>query len=201
MIGVAAAAPCAGGIGVGGAIAAPTNTVAVASQPPVPQGASTQGAVAASSTISGDIGLKPRHPAALAAYAQAASTPGSSQYHNYLSLGQFNAEYAPSAASIAAVKRALTAGGLTVGSVSGDNLLVSFSGPVSDVTNMFHTGLRRYRLNGGREAFASTATAQLPASVAADVQNVSGRTTWFRPQSNRPVRMGPGAATAPTTSR
>ncbi len=187
VLGIAAAALCAGGVGASGAIAAAPRVVTVTPRPAVPQNATAQGAVTSSSAISGTVGLKPRHAAALSAYAQAVSTPGSSQYHHYLSLAQFNADYAPSAATVSAVEAALEAGGLKVGAVSGDNLLVSYSGTASKVTSTFHTGLKRYRLHGGREAYANTATAQLPASVASDVQNVSGLNDLVVPHADPPT--------------
>ena len=185
---------CTGALGMGAAAASAAPETAVMAKPQVPQGATSLGAVSSSSTISGDVGLNLRRPAALSAYASEASTPGSAEYHHYLSLQTFNAEYAPTTATVQAIESDLRAGGLTVGSVSPDNLIVSFSGSAAEVASAFHTTFGRFRLHGGRTAFANTAPAQLPASVASEVQSVTGLNNLVLPQAVPPAA-GTGKST------
>jgi len=59
------------------------------------------GAVAASSQVSFDLVLSLRNLAGAEALEAAVSTPGSAQFHQYLTDAQWEAQYSPSAASIA----------------------------------------------------------------------------------------------------
>jgi len=58
-------------------------------EPVPPAGAIVHGPVAAGRRLHVTVTLRPRSPAALAAYARAVSTPGSAWYHAYLTPAQF----------------------------------------------------------------------------------------------------------------
>src|SRR5271167_2500489 len=66
--------------------------------PTLPAGSSVVGPSDASATVTVDVALSPRDPAALDAFVQAVSTPGSPEYHHYLAPGQFAARFGPTAA-------------------------------------------------------------------------------------------------------
>ena len=153
--------------------AAPPLSV-IAPAPQLPTGSQTQGAVATSQGIAGAVSLKPRNPAALAAMASAVSTPGSPEYRQYLAPGQFAAQFGPTPATVAAVEQQLKANGLTITSVSSNNLLVEFSGSASKVETAFHTHLSHVRLHSGTTAITPTSSLQLPATIAGSVQTVVG---------------------------
>ncbi len=63
--------------------------------PILPAGAQRLAALPGSVPVRVTVTLQPRDPAALAAYAQAVSTPGSSFYHRYLTVSEFAQRFAP----------------------------------------------------------------------------------------------------------
>jgi hypothetical protein len=158
------------------------NTIMVSSQPALPNGAAAEGAVASTMTIRGDVGLIPRDGAELQSVAADASTPGNPDYHHFLTLGAFNASYAPSGQTVAQVETFLRSGGLRVESVSADNLLVSFTGSAAQAESTFHTALENYRLADGRQVYANTSSLYAPISVADSIQTVAGLSDLVVPQ-------------------
>ena len=68
---------------------------AVAGRPTVPAGAGALGAVPAGQVMSGDVGLAPRDPAALTAFAGAVSDPRSPMYRHYMPAGGFAGTFGP----------------------------------------------------------------------------------------------------------
>jgi subtilase family serine protease len=146
-------------------------------RPTIPAGSSNLGALAGSAQIDATVALTPTDPAALAAYAQAVSTPGSSVYHQYLSVAQFAQRFGATPSEIAAVRSSLAARGLTVGSVSANGLSVGIHGTASKVGGAFSTSFRRYRLKSGHEVFANTTAPTLASDLAGRVQGVFGLDT------------------------
>jgi hypothetical protein len=194
-----------GALGLGAATSEATTSGAVqtvAPHPQIPRGALTLGAVPASTTITGSVALKPADAAGLDSYATSVNTPGSPDYHHFLSLPQFTATYAPSAATVQAVENDLRAGGLTVNSVSADDLVINFSGSAPAVSSTFHTGgFERLQLQGGRNAYENASSATLPSAIAADVQGVIGLNDLVVPQADPPAatKTGGEAGTAQAT--
>jgi hypothetical protein len=179
--------------GAAPASARPAPLVSVQARPKVPSSARFLGAVRASKVVSGDVGLISRDPAGLKRYATEVSSPKSALYHQYLSLGAFDARFAPTRASVAAIESTLRAGGLQVKSVSSDGLLVRFTGSAAKVAATFHTSLAEYRLSTGREAFANTRPARLTSRVAPFIQTVAGLNNLVVPQGV-PIRRSASAA-------
>jgi subtilase family serine protease len=66
--------------------------------------------------------MAPRSASALAAYAEAVTTPGSPLYGHYLTVAQFARRFGASTSAIAKVKGALAARGVTVGAVTANRL-------------------------------------------------------------------------------
>jgi subtilase family serine protease len=85
---------------------------------------------------------------AAADYARAVSTPGSAQYGKFLSPTQFNAKFAPSAASVDAVKTWLRGQGLTVGHVPGNSKYVEAIGTLGQAAKAFGTSFAEYAVQG-----------------------------------------------------
>ena len=85
------------------------------------------------------VSSSPADPAALQAFVDAVSTPGSPQYRHYLATGQFAATFGPTAATVAAARAWLASVGLQVGPTSPDGLLI----PVSGTAGQMEQGLRR----------------------------------------------------------
>jgi hypothetical protein len=146
----------------------------VSAAPRLPLGARVLGYVASSTEESAAIALKLPDAAALTRFIDATTDPRSSQYHQYLSRGQFAKVFGPSEATIQAVKRELAGEGLRVTGVSSNGILVSFRGTAAQLEAAFHTGLVRIRMTGGTIGQATTTAARLPASIAGSVQAVVG---------------------------
>lgn len=162
--------------------------------PKLPAGARAQGALPRSSVISAMVALTPRDPAALAAYANSVSTPGSPDYHRYLSVAQFARRFGPTATQVAAVRAALQARGLRPGALAANRLTFNVSAPAGSMSQAFATSFERYRVAGGRTAFANTSAPALPASISGLVQGVVGLDSLQVPHpaglaESRPGRM------------
>lgn len=74
------------------------------------------------------VALRPRDPAALAKAATAISTPGSPEFHRYLSVAQFAARFGAPRAALDAVSGVLRAHGLHVAPAGANRLSVTVSG-------------------------------------------------------------------------
>ncbi len=133
--------------------------------------------LAAGERVGAQVWLTPRNAAQLDALALAVSDPRSSQYRHFLSSAQYDASFAPSAASVAAVTQWLTGSGLHVDSVAAGNAFVSVSGPAIAMNSAFGTQLQHYIINGKSER-APSQDISVPASVADAVLGVTGLTTF-----------------------
>jgi hypothetical protein len=198
---VASAAPVRGGsIGA---------VMRVGRAPVVPTGATTRGALPRSSVIDATVSLQPRDAAALAAYAQGVSTPGSSRYHRYLSVAQFAQRFGPGVAAVASVRAVLEAQGLHPGALAANGLSLDVTASAGTMSTAFATSFERYRVAGGRTAFANTVAPALPASVSGLVQSVIGldslqvphpaglaKARRGRPQAHASAAAAPGEGSA-----
>ena len=157
----------------------------VGSVPRLPAHARASGAVRGSSRVQLTISLASRDPLGLQALATEVSTPGSAQFRHYLGVARFAQRFGATPAHVAAVRAALRAQGLTVGTPDADRLSLEVSGSAARVQAAFATRLARVRLSGGRVAYADRSTPTLPASVASDVDAVVGLNTLVAPESDR----------------
>jgi hypothetical protein len=173
--------------------------VEVTPAPRLPGGAHAVGAVLSSVQVSGVVALKPRDEQAVTGFIEAVTNPRSPLYRQYLAKGQYASRFGPSPASVAAVRQVLVADGLTVTSVSSNNLLVDFRGSASRVESAFHTGLERVRLSDGTMGQATTSNVRLPASIAASVQAVLGLDDLVHEHSSLD-RFGPARAASAAVS-
>lgn len=164
-----------GGSAVASASAGPSpSSLRVGHAPTVPAGAVDRGLVAGTKPLNLVVVLKPRDPQALSAFVQAVSTPGSSQYRDFLAPGQFAGEFGATTATSAGVRGALQARGLTASAVSSDGLAFHVRGTAAAVESAFGVQIRQFRLSSGRLAYANTTAPSLPAAVAGDVQAILG---------------------------
>jgi subtilase family serine protease len=129
-----------------------------------------------------EVALAPQNQAGLNSALQAIYTEGSSQYHQFLSAGQFDAQYAPSAAERSAVASYLASEGLIVASTNSPFLL-SVTGSSAKVTAAFHTSLSNYVDPRGIRYFQNSRTLQVPTSIVSDIQGVVGLTNTVREHS------------------
>jgi subtilase family serine protease len=164
----------------------------VGSAPLFPRGARSLGALPTATKIPVDITLDPSDPAALSAYARAVSTPGSPDYHHFLTVAQFRQRFAPSDSEIATVRAGLEAAGLEPGPVSANGLLLQVRAPASQLASAFDTSFEQVQLASGRVAYANTSAPRLSASLSNLVQGVVGLNNLVLPhalgiQAARPV--------------
>jgi hypothetical protein len=191
---VACAAPALAAQGAGAAGSRPVSWSPVFARPAVPSGSRPVGRLPGSAVLRGAVALRPRDPAALAAYAGAVTTPRSPLYERYLGVGQFSRWFGPEPGTIAAVEGHLRADGVRVTGVSGNGLLVSFTATAADAEAAFGTRLERYRLADGAVGFAPARAVALPANIAPAVQTVLGLDTTSRPVAEPlPGRRGAGS--------
>ena len=128
----------------------------------------------ASAEVSGAVVLKPRDNFALVQFIGDVTDKNSPLFHQYLPAGAFASRFGPARPAISAVRSQLTAAGLRVSGVSGDGLLVSFSGTARQVEGAFHTGLESYRLPSGSMGRAATSAISMPSAIAGSVAAVVG---------------------------
>jgi len=154
-----------------------------------------------SSRMSVEVALAPRDQAGLNAMLRALYTKGSGQYQNWLARGQFDARFAPAAATRAAVDRYLAQQGLTV-TASASPFLIRAVGTSAQVSAAFQTTLRTYSGARGTRFFANSTAVRLPATLAPGVLGVIGLTSTVRAHDmavpTKPASRsgGHGAATA-----
>lgn len=143
--------------------------------PVLVRGATYEGPASARA-MSVTIALSPRNQAGLSAllHAQGAGTAAP------ISSSQYNARFAPSRRTIAAVGRWASRNGLRVSSVSSDRQLVLLTGSSRSFGRAFRVQLARYREANGTSFRSPTTTARLPASFAAATTSVVGLSSLGR---------------------
>lgn len=155
--------------------------VRVGSVPVLPSGASELAPVAASTNMTVDVALEPRDPAALAAYATAVATPGSSIYREYLPPGAFPSTFGPTAATIDSVAHWLREQGLQSSAISSDHLFFDVKATAGQLEHAFAIKLVLYDI-GGRIAYANTAAPLFDGTVAGAIEGVVGLDDVTLPQ-------------------
>jgi len=128
--------------------------------------------------ITADVYLADRNTAALTAFAQAVSTPGTAQYHHYLTAAQDQAMFAPTAAEARAVEGWATSNGLRVGTVtSGFGASIQVTGTPGAIQSAFDVKFGSYQVGAKKKAekfWAPEQSASVPASIEGDVLTVTG---------------------------
>lgn len=168
-------------------------TVAVGGAPTAVPGVRALGAAPADATVQLDVVLSPRDPAALAAFVDAVSTPGSPQYGDFLATGEFRGRFGPTDAAVAEVRAALADAGLSPGPTSRSGLSIPVTTTVAAAEAAFGTEIERYRRADGGSAIAAERAPRVPAAIAPQVAAVVGLDTRSRPQ---PRGIGRAAARA-----
>jgi subtilase family serine protease len=154
----------------------------VALQNSLPRTTDAQTGAFTAPQMSVEVGLAPRDAAGLNAELKAVYTPGNRDYGKFLAKGQFDARYAPTAATTNAVAAYLRDAGLTVSSTNSPFLLEA-TGSSAKITAAFHTSLRNYVDRKGKRYFSNSSSVRVPASIASAVVGV-GLTNTVRLQSS-----------------
>ena len=151
---------------------------------PLAKAAMDEGLVDNSKTLAGmtiNFRRTAAQEASLQALLQAQQTPGSPNYHQWLTPAQFGQQFGMSSADLAKVSDWLQQEGFTVNSVAQSNNAISFSGTVANVERAFQTQIHSYSLNGEKH-FANATNISIPAAMAGTVSSVRGLDD-FRPKA------------------
>ncbi len=120
--------------------------------------------------------LAPRNGAQLDTLAQSVSDPSSSQFGQFISDDQFQAQFAPTAAQVAQVSQWLTQAGLGIDGVGPDNGFVAVSGSADSANAAFGTQLASFLVNG-QQTQAPTSDLSVPDALSGTVLAVTGLST------------------------
>ena len=126
-----------------------------------------------------EVALAPRDQAGLHQLLGALYTPHSGSYHRWLGTGRFDARFAPSAATRAAVSGFLTGHGLTLRGAPSP-FLVRATGTSAQVSAAFGTRLVTFGGRHGTRFFGTAAPVRLPASLRPGVLGVLGLSDTLR---------------------
>jgi subtilase family serine protease len=122
-------------------------------------------AAAATDPVGFEVFLPLRNQAAMAALLKAQQTPGSPQYHQWLTPAQFAAQFGPTAASLASLKATLAAAGLTVTATHSQSVHVA--GDVQHAAALLQTSLAKVTQPSGSSRLLATKPATLPSALKA----------------------------------
>ena len=173
MVGITAIATAASA----GAASAPAHSALRGSVAPFVASSPATGSVPASDTLAIQVWLRPS--AAAAGYATSVSTPGSSNFHRYLTPDQYTARFGATAAQAQAVSAWLRSQGFTGIQVDPQRAFVRATGSIAHIDAAFQTRIETYRSSAAVSAgpyalYANDGAISLPTSLAADVVGVTG---------------------------
>jgi subtilase family serine protease len=120
-------------------------------------------AAAPTDPVGFEVYLPLRNQAAMASLLKAQQTPGSAQYHQWLTPAQFAAQFGPTAASLANVKAALTAAGLTVTATHSQSVHVA--GDAQHAAALLRTSLAKVTQASGSSRLLATTPMTLPGAL------------------------------------
>ena len=118
-------------------------------------------------------GLKPPKAEEEQRFLEALYTPGSPEYHKFLTAKEWNDRFSPSAEDEQAVVDWAASQGLTVTRRYPNRLIVDVDAPVSKLQQALGVNINRYQLNGA-EVFSNDRDPVIPASLSGIVMSVVG---------------------------
>ena len=160
-------------VGAAGASSPASRTTLVGSRPSWVPAVSRAGTVPSGQHVDARVWLAPNNAAQLTSLAKAVSDPSSSQYGQFLTTAQYDQQFAPTAAQVAAVSQWLTGAGLSIVSVGPDNHYVAVSGSADAINNAFGTQLALYQVNGTQQQ-APSSDLSVPTALAGSVLAITG---------------------------
>jgi subtilase family serine protease len=140
---------------------------------PARERARTAGTVAGTSQVSFDLLFSLRNAAAAQAFVRQVSSPGSAEFHHYLTDAQWMSRFGPTQADVSKAEAWLRQAGFRVGSVARDRLYVTAAGTALRVEHAFGVKLGYYEVNGHRVRLAE-GTMTIPSSLADVVSGTVG---------------------------
>ena len=173
-----------------GAFAAPsggTRSALAGSQPGWVKSAHSTGSPSSSTKIAFNVVLPLRNAAGATKQAQALTDPKSASYGHFLTPAQFNASYAPSAASVKQVENYLKGAGLSVTGVADGNRWVEASGTVKQVEAAFSTTIHNYSYRG-HTLRGTTSELSIPTSLVGMISGVTGVSSYLATPTSSSVQ-------------
>jgi uncharacterized repeat protein (TIGR01451 family) len=163
--------------------------------PAVVSSLQANGWVAGTNSLDLAIGLPLRNQAALSNLLQQIYDPASPNYHHYLTMDEFTAQFGPTAEDYQKVINFARAGGLTVTGTHQNRMLLDVAGSAADVGRAFHVSLRTYHHpTENRDFFAPDTEPSVSSTL--PVQDISGLDNYRRPHANFKLK----PAIAPTSA-
>jgi subtilase family serine protease len=145
--------------------ASPPSTTLPGSVPSWAAPANRVGSVSSSQQVTFRVYLNNRGGDAAATYAQAVSTPGSSEYGKFLTPAQYRAQFSPTKSDASTVARWLSSQGFTVDSNGpSNNKYVQATGTLSQASTAFGTSFAMYRTEG-HTVRSNSAALHVPTSL------------------------------------
>lgn len=177
--------------------------------PAVPRSARAHGSLAGTTRLTVEFSLEPRSPAALAAFVDGVSTPGSPSYRHFLARGSFARRFGPSPSALASITTSIAGAGLRVDSISSSHLVVRFSGRASTIGRFLHTTFLAYAGTDGQQGFAAATAPSVSSTIRPLIAGVSGLTSFTQqvsfarraPTAHASAPSACSAATAATQSQ
>ena len=135
--------------------------------------------------------------AQLDALVRAQQTPGSADYHVWLTPAQYAARFGLSDPDLATVESWLESQGFTIDRVANSHTSISFSGTVGQIESAFGTEMHHYQI-GAETHFANATDLSIPSALSGVVRSVRNLND-FRPQPQfRPSAVQPAFTSAQT---
>jgi subtilase family serine protease len=129
----------------------------------------------------------PSQTAALQRLLAAQQTPGSPEYHQWLTPAQFGARFGAGTRNIQTLSAWLQSQGFKVGTIPAGRTLLPFSGTAAQVEAAFQTSIHFFLVDGVKH-FANTVNPRIPASFQPLVSGIRGLHD-FRPKSSARSRV------------
>ncbi|MGO8958146.1 MAG: protease pro-enzyme activation domain-containing protein [Streptosporangiaceae bacterium] len=165
--------------GVGAAVAGASTTPRPQTIPlrgssvPTAERAHPAGTVAAKTRVRFDLLLTLRNASGARAFVRAVSTPGSREFHRYLTDARWVSRFGPTKAEVARAKSWLRRNHFAVGSAPKDRLFIPATGTAFRIERTFGVTLGYYRVNGHTVQLAN-GPLTIPASMASTIAGVVG---------------------------
>ena len=128
----------------------------------------------------------PENQASFESYLATLNTPGSANFHKFLSNAQIGQQFGPSAEDVSRVKQWLGNNGFSTGELSPDGSVLEFSGSVGAVRKAFKAPIHNLKFKG-EEHFANVANPEIPEALTPVVSGIASLNN-FRPHTMSHLR-------------
>ena len=162
----------------------------------VPAGYRVVGDLKDDALVSLRVTLEPRNRADLEAFIHATTTPGTTQFQQFLTPSEFEERFGPTRSTRHQALTFFQAHGVRAGFVGASSMVMNVRGTARVVEEIFHTHFDAVAGDGNR-GYVATSAAFLPSYIASTVAGVTGLSSLPRAHSNARPLLRPALA-APT---